>query len=62
MCNRSYCAENAHNVSSKHCKAIVEKAAQLSDALDPTTVWEQGTCKVKEQTAHETVLFALNKQ
>ncbi|XP_053420902.1 60S ribosomal protein L32-like [Nycticebus coucang] len=29
MCNKSYCAEIAH-VSSKNCKAIVERAAQLA--------------------------------
>ncbi|XP_047386951.1 60S ribosomal protein L32-like [Sciurus carolinensis] len=30
MCNKSYRAEIAHNVSSKNHKAIVEKAAQLA--------------------------------
>uniref|UniRef100_A0A8P0TIN3 60S ribosomal protein L32 n=2 Tax=Canis lupus familiaris TaxID=9615 RepID=A0A8P0TIN3_CANLF len=28
MCNRSYCAEIAHNVSSKNHKATVERAAK----------------------------------
>ncbi|XP_074208726.1 large ribosomal subunit protein eL32-like [Camelus bactrianus] len=30
MCNKSYCAEIAHSVSSKNCKATVETAAQLA--------------------------------
>ncbi|XP_070279518.1 large ribosomal subunit protein eL32-like [Myotis yumanensis] len=30
MCNKSYCAEIAHNISSKNPKAIVEIAAQLA--------------------------------
>ncbi|XP_064240168.1 large ribosomal subunit protein eL32-like [Aotus nancymaae] len=30
MCNKSYCAEITHNVSSENHKAIVERAAQLA--------------------------------
>ncbi|XP_049470042.1 60S ribosomal protein L32-like, partial [Panthera uncia] len=30
MCNKSYCAETAHKVSSKNHKAIVERVAQLA--------------------------------
>ncbi|XP_038243594.2 60S ribosomal protein L32-like [Dermochelys coriacea] len=30
MSNKSYCAEIAHNVLSKNCKVILERAAQLA--------------------------------
>uniref|UniRef100_G3QFC3 Ribosomal protein L32 n=1 Tax=Gorilla gorilla gorilla TaxID=9595 RepID=G3QFC3_GORGO len=30
MCNKTYCAEIAYNVSSKNCKAIMERATQLA--------------------------------
>ena len=30
MYSKSYCAEISHNVFSKNCKAVVERAAQLA--------------------------------
>ncbi|XP_036591703.1 60S ribosomal protein L32-like [Trichosurus vulpecula] len=30
MCNKSYCGDTAHNVSSKNWKVIVERAAQFA--------------------------------
>lgn len=37
LCNTSYCAEIAQNISSKNCKAIVERAAQLAIVTNPNT-------------------------
>ncbi|KAF0878036.1 RL32 protein, partial [Crocuta crocuta] len=38
MCNKSYCAEVAHNVSSQNHKAIVERAAHLAiRVMNPNT-------------------------
>ena len=33
MGNKPYCAEFAHNIASKNCKAIVDKAAQLATGV-----------------------------
>ena len=30
ICNESYCAKITHSISSKNCKAIVDRAAQLA--------------------------------
>ena len=50
MCNKSYCAEIAHNVSSKSHKAIVEKAAQLAFTI--THPNSRLCSKVNEQRAY----------
>nr|XP_031546997.1 60S ribosomal protein L32-like [Vicugna pacos] len=50
MCNKSYCAEIAHNVSSKNRKAIVERAAQLAPRV--TNPNAKLHSKENEQTAH----------
>ncbi|KAB0395433.1 hypothetical protein E2I00_005236, partial [Balaenoptera physalus] len=36
LCNKSYSTETAHSVSSKNCKAIVERAAQLATRMFDT--------------------------
>ncbi|XP_053460341.1 60S ribosomal protein L32-like [Nycticebus coucang] len=52
MCNKSYCAEIAHNVSSKNRKAIV---AQL--AIRVTNPNARLCSEENEQTAHVHILF-----
>ncbi|XP_031546997.2 large ribosomal subunit protein eL32-like [Vicugna pacos] len=60
MCNKSYCAEIAHNVSSKNRKAIVERAAQLAPRV--TNPNAKLHSKENEQTAHAHCIFILKKK
>lgn len=39
MCNKSYCAEIAHKVSSENPKAIVERAVQLAIKVANPNAW-----------------------
>lgn len=59
-CNKPYCAENAHSVSSKNCKAVLGRAAsQLAFRVTPPNA---GLCnKENKGTAPVHVLFVLNK-
>ncbi|XP_075392148.1 large ribosomal subunit protein eL32-like [Tenrec ecaudatus] len=59
MCNKSYGAEIAHNVSSKFRKAITERAAQL--AIRVTYPNTRLHSEENEEMAHLRVLFVLNK-
>ncbi|EPY74243.1 60S ribosomal protein L32-like protein [Camelus ferus] len=58
-CNKSYCAEIAHNVSSKNRKAIVERAAQL--AVRVTSPNARLRSEENEQTARAHTVFVLIK-
>ncbi|CAD7680793.1 unnamed protein product [Nyctereutes procyonoides] len=59
MCNKSYGAEIAHNVSSKNCKAIVERAAQLATRVTNPNARLHN--EENELTAYVCVLFVLIK-
>uniref|UniRef100_A0A8C6W195 60S ribosomal protein L32 n=1 Tax=Nannospalax galili TaxID=1026970 RepID=A0A8C6W195_NANGA len=57
MCNKSYCAEIACNVSSKNFKAIIEKAAQLASRVTSPNARLHG--EENEWMAHVLLLFVL---
>ncbi|XP_058915474.1 large ribosomal subunit protein eL32-like [Kogia breviceps] len=50
LCNKSYSTETAHNVSSKNCKAFVERAAQLATRV--TNPCARLCSEENEYTAH----------
>ena len=53
MCNKSYCVEIAHNVSSKNHKATVERVAQLAiRVINPYPV-----CTAKEMNRQKFPLW-----
>ncbi|VFV46901.1 60s ribosomal protein l32-like [Lynx pardinus] len=58
-CNRSYCVDSAHSVSSRNRKAVVERAAQL--ALRVTNPNARLRSKENEQTAYVHIVFVLIK-
>ncbi|XP_040492870.1 60S ribosomal protein L32-like [Ursus americanus] len=59
MCNKSYCTEIAHNVSSKNHRAIVERAAQI--AIRVTNLWGCASKKMNRQTVYVHIVYVLIK-
>ncbi|VCW85625.1 unnamed protein product [Gulo gulo] len=60
MCNKSHCAEIAHNVSSKNHRAIVERAASWPSE-SPILMPGCAVKKMNRQTAYVHVVFVLTK-
>ncbi|MBZ3887522.1 60S ribosomal protein L32 [Sciurus carolinensis] len=55
LCNKSYCAEIAHNVFTKNLKTIMKRAAQL--AIRVTNPNPRLCSEENELTVHEHICF-----
>jgi len=60
MCNKSHCAEIAHNVSSKNHKAIVERGASWPSE-SPIPMLGCTVKKMNRRTAYVHIVFVLIK-